>query len=205
MDGLGDLSGKHVLVTGATTGIGAHVARALATGGARLWVHGRDPARTAAAAAAAGPGAVPVVADFERLRDVRALAARMAEETDRLDVLVNNAGLIRDRLVITEDGVESTFGVNHLAPFVLTLSLLSLLQASPAARIVTVASRAHRQSKRFDVDDLVRPSCYETLEAYARSKTCNILFTRELARRLAATPTTANCVHPGFVASRFGR
>ncbi len=203
MAAYGDMTGKTVLVTGATTGIGARTATVLAGAGARVLVHGRDPERTRAQAEAVGGAAL--IADFARLADVRALAAAVRRQTDRLDVLVNNAGLMRDRLVFTADGYETTFQVNHLAPFLLTTLLLDLLTALSPARIVNVASRMHERVKRFDLQDLPEPAKFDGLEAYNRSKACNVLFTRELARRLQGSGVVANALHPGFVASRFGR
>lgn len=195
--------GKTVLVTGTTSGIGARVADELAAAGARLLVHGRDPERTAARAREVG--GMPLVADFSRLAEVRAMAEQVRGLTDRLDVLVNNAGLMRDRCILTEDGYETTFQVNHLAPFLLTTLLLDRLRAAAPARIVNVASRMHERVKRFDLEDLARPSRFDGLEAYNRSKACNVLLTTELARRLAGSGVVANALHPGFVASRFGR
>ncbi len=197
------MTGKVVLVTGATTGIGARTATSLAEAGARVLVHGRDRARIEAVARAVG--GVPLAADFASLADVRAMAAQVLRATDRLDVLVNNAGLMRDRPVLTADGYETTFQVNHLAPFLLTGLLCDLLVASAPARVVNVASRMHERVKRFDPQDLPEPAKFDGLEAYNRSKACNVLFTRELARRLAGTGVVANALHPGFVASRFGR
>lgn len=203
MDPSDDLRGKVALVTGATTGIGAVTAATLARRGARVLLHGRDRARTEAAAAAIG--AVPLVADFARLDAVRQLAADVLSTTDRIDILVNNAGLMCDRPVATVDGIETTFQVDHLAPFLLTTLLLERLQASAPARVVVVASRMHERVRRFDLDDLRWPSRFDGLEAYCRAKACNVLFTVELARRLEGTAVVANSLHPGFVASRFGR
>ena len=198
-----DMNGRVVLVTGATTGIGRVTAARLAERGARVLVHGRDEQRTAAAARAIG--GEPLVADFASLAAVHGLADAVLAGAPRLDVLVNNAGLMRDRFVATEDGFETTFQVNHLAPFVLTTRLLDRLRASAPARIVNVASRMHERVRRFALDDLARPAKFEGFEAYCRSKACNVLFTVALAARLDGTGVVANSLHPGFVASRFGR
>ncbi|HEX7199729.1 MAG TPA: SDR family NAD(P)-dependent oxidoreductase, partial [Dongiaceae bacterium] len=151
-----------------------------------------------------GPDRVEMgLADFSRLTEVRRLADELLAGHDRLDVLVNNAGLFSPHYRLSADGFELTFAVNHLAPFLLTNLLLDRLKASAPARIVTVASEAHRRN-RLDIADMTRPADWTMMRAYGRSKLCNILFTRELARRLAGTGVTANCLHPGFVATRFG-
>ena len=137
-------------------------------------------------------------ADFARLEDVRRLAAEVKASTPRLDVLVNNAGLIAPRRTTTAEGFESTFAVNHLAPFLLTLLLCEKLEHSVPARIVIVASEAHRRS-HLDFDDLMMAKRYSQFRAYGRSKLANILFARALVRRLAGTAVTANALHPGLV------
>ena len=143
------------------------------------------------------------VADFGSQRAVRALAVRLAAALPRVDVLVNNAGLIMDERVLTEDGLETTFAVNHIGYFLLARLLEPKLCASAPARVVNVASRAHRAGTiRFD--DLMGARGYDGWTAYAQSKLANIVFTYELARRLAGTGVTANCLHPGVVASNFG-
>lgn len=200
------LSGKTVLVTGATRGIGYAAAAALAGMGASVIVHGRDPARVEKACkhiARAVPGSEVsgVVADLASLAEVRRLAREVADSCDRLDVLLNNAGLVTRKRELTVDGIERQLAVNHLAPFLLTNLLLDKLKASAPARIVTVASRAHRRGE-LDLDDLnwdKRP--YTGISAYGATKLANILFTRELARRLQGTGVTANCLHPGIVAT----
>jgi NAD(P)-dependent dehydrogenase (short-subunit alcohol dehydrogenase family) len=204
-----DLAGRTALVTGANAGIGRATAHGLAERGAAVLLHGRDPAGLDAAAAEIGRLApVPprtFVADFARLADVARLAVEVAAAAPRLDLLVNNAGLIRDRYVVTDDGIELTFQVNHLAPFVLTLGLLGPLRAAGDARVLTVASSAHANQRALPLDQLVRPGRYRAFEVYARSKGCNILFTRELARRAADDGIAAYAVHPGVVATRFAR
>jgi NAD(P)-dependent dehydrogenase (short-subunit alcohol dehydrogenase family) len=144
-----------------------------------------------------------LLADFSSLAEVRRLAGEVLERYDRLDVLVNNAGLISGQRTETADGYEATFAVNHLAPFLLTNLLLDRLVASAPARVVTVSSRAHLRGE-LDFDDLDSRRSYAAMDVYARSKLANVLFTRELARRLEGTGVTANCLHPGVVRSDFG-
>jgi NAD(P)-dependent dehydrogenase (short-subunit alcohol dehydrogenase family) len=200
------LAGRVVLITGATRGIGRATAEALANLGATVIVHGRDPARVAATtreiARKAGTATVErAVADLSSLAEVRGLATDIAARHARLDVLINNAGGATRRRETTVDGFERQFAVNHLAPFLLTNLLLELLGDSAPARIVTVASNAHHRAA-FDLDDLNwerRP--YHPLGAYGATKLANILFTRELARQLEGTKLTANCLHPGVVAT----
>jgi NAD(P)-dependent dehydrogenase (short-subunit alcohol dehydrogenase family) len=138
------------------------------------------------------------------LGDTTQVGARIAAEEPRIDVLINNAGNIFARRAVTADGLERTFALNHMAYFVLTHQLRERLVASSPARIVNTASRAH-QGNSLDFDDLQMEKHYRAMTAYGRSKLANILFTRELARRLAGTGVTANCLHPGFVATRFGQ
>jgi NAD(P)-dependent dehydrogenase (short-subunit alcohol dehydrogenase family) len=142
--------------------------------------------------------------DFSRLGDVRRLADEILAGHDRLDVLVNNAGLFSPHYRLSVDGFELTFAVNHLASFLLTNLLLDRLKASAPARIVTVASEAHRRN-RIDVGDLTRPRDWTMMRGYGRSKLCNILFTRELASRLDRAEVVATCLHPGMVATRIGQ
>jgi NAD(P)-dependent dehydrogenase (short-subunit alcohol dehydrogenase family) len=143
------------------------------------------------------------VADFGSQRAVRALAARLAAALPRVDVLVNNAGLIMDERVLTEDGLETTFAVNHIGYFLLARLLQPKLCASAPARIINVASRAHR-SGTIHFDDLMGARGFDGWKAYTQSKLANVVFTYELARRLAGTGVTVNCLHPGVVASNFG-
>ncbi|MGH8218227.1 MAG: SDR family oxidoreductase [Steroidobacteraceae bacterium] len=197
------LAGKVCLVTGATNGIGFTTARALARLGAAVWVHGRDPERgrrvTEQIVRESGNRDVRFAqADFSRLEEVRRLAAEVQAGAPRLDVLINNAGLICPQRTTTAEGYETTFAVNHLAPFLLTVLLREKLEQSPPARIVVVASEAHRRSQ-LDFDDLMMARGYSQLRAYGRSKLANILFARALARRLAGSPATANALHPGVV------
>jgi NAD(P)-dependent dehydrogenase (short-subunit alcohol dehydrogenase family) len=195
-----------ILITGATRGIGLATAAALAAGGARLIVHGRDPGRVEAACDRLGrsaPGAAieGIVADLGSQAEVRRLAAEVAARHDRIDVLINNAGLVTRRRQLTADGLERQLAVNHLAPFLLTHLLLDRLRAGTPARIVNVASMAHHRAA-FDLDDLNwERRRYSGIGAYGATKLANILFTRELARRLAGSGITANCLHPGVVAT----
>jgi len=200
------IEGKLCVITGATSGIGLITAERLARQGARLVLVGRDPARGETALArikARAPRAEPSIhyADLSRLDALRTLAAGL-NALSRIDVLINNAGAMFWRRQGTADGLERTFALNHMAYFMLTALLRDKLASSPA-RIVNVASDAHRGA-RLDFGDLQSARGYSGMRAYARSKLCNILFTRELARRLSGTGVTANCLHPGFVNSRFG-
>jgi len=196
------------LVTGATAGIGLETAVGLARAGMRVIVHGRDEARTEAARRTVAERArsdkvEAAIADFASLAQVRALAERVLSAHDRLDVLVNNAGLIAPRFRLSEDGYELTIAVNHLAPFLLTNLLLDRLRASAPARIVTVASMAHRGA-RLDLKTWTRPQDWAPLTAYGRSKLCNILFTRALTKRLEGSSVIATCLHPGVIATKIG-
>jgi NAD(P)-dependent dehydrogenase (short-subunit alcohol dehydrogenase family) len=202
------MAGKRVLVTGANAGIGKWTAIGLAERGASVVLHARSAEKGRAAQdevkRRSGRDDVDLLlADFASLAAVRRLAAEVLERYPRLDVLVNNAGLIVGRRLESADGFELTFAVNHLAPFLLTNLLLDRIVASAPARIVNVSSRAHARSA-IDFDDLDLESGYQAMDAYSRSKLANILFTRELARRLAGTGVTANCLHPGVVRSDFG-
>ena len=195
------------LVTGASTGIGLYTALGLAGAGFRVIMTGRDAARIERARrlveerAPAG-AAETVLADFASLAAVRQLAETVLARHDRLDVLVNNAGLISPSYGVSEDGYELTVAVNHLAPFLLTNLLLDQLRASASSRIVTVASQAHRGA-RITAGMLGRAD-WTPLKAYGRSKLCNILFTRALARRLDGSGVVAACLHPGVVATGIG-
>jgi NAD(P)-dependent dehydrogenase (short-subunit alcohol dehydrogenase family) len=141
-------------------------------------------------------------ADLTRISEMKRVAAEVAEAEPRIDVLVNNAGAMFSTRQLTEDGLETTFALNHMAYFVVTQGLRERLVASASARVVSTASAAH-QGARLDFDDLQLAKNFSAMKAYGRSKLCNILFTRELGRRLRGTGVTANCLHPGFVATRF--
>jgi retinol dehydrogenase 12 len=202
------MQGKVVLVTGATSGIGAATAEGLARLGARVFIHGRNPDRTAATVqhiqqATGNADLEPVLADFSNLASVRLLSGVVQQRTDRLDVLLNNAGAMYPDFRETVDGIEQTVAVNHLAPFLLTRLLLDLLKKSAPARVVTVASGAHRRGT-LDFDDLEMRDGYDAWGAYDRSKLMNILFTRELSIRLEGTGVTANALSPGLVHTEFG-
>jgi retinol dehydrogenase 12 len=203
---MAEIVGSTCLVTGATHGIGRATAEALARLGATVLVHGRDSAIVGAVCrelsrATGNAHITGVVADFASLAAVRRLAAEVNTRHARLDVLVNNAGTSSRQRRLTSDGFEWSLGVNHLAPFLLTTLLLDKLKASAPARVVTVASRAYRRGT-LELDDLNwERRKYSTLKAYSDSKLANILFTRELARRLTGSGVTANCLHPGVVAT----
>jgi NAD(P)-dependent dehydrogenase (short-subunit alcohol dehydrogenase family) len=196
------------VVTGATSGIGKAAAAALARQGAEIIVVGRDPGRAEATAAAIqADGAPPPkveIADLARLDQVRALAGRLNQTLDRIDVLINNAGLVLNERQVTPDGYEHVFAVNHLAPFLLTNLLRPKLTASAPGRVITVSSDAHTAA-RLDLDDPNLEHGWSSWRSYSNSKLANILFTRELARRLDGTGVTANCLHPGVVRTGFGR
>ena len=203
-----NIEGKTCIITGATSGIGLRAAHTLAALGARLVLVGRDRARGDAALGELRSRAPRLqaeirYADLSRLDEIRRLGAELSAALPRIDILINNAGALFQRRSLTADGMERTFALNHMAYFVLTEALRQRLLASAPARIVNVASEAHRSAK-LDFDDLQFERNYRGLTAYNRSKLCNILFTRELVRRLAGSGVTANCLHPGFVATRFG-
>ncbi len=206
-----DMTGKTVVVTGANSGIGLETALALARAGARTMITARDAERGQAALETirreAGTEQVDLVLfDLASLESVRVGAAEILDRTDRIDVLVNNAGLVLTDRRETTDGFEATFAVNHLGPFLLTRLLLDRIRSSAPARIVTVASTAHRAARQgLDFDDLQNTADYKGMRAYSQSKLANILFTTELARRLEGTGVTVNCLHPGTVATGYGR
>jgi retinol dehydrogenase-14 len=197
-----------VVVTGASSGIGLETAIGLARRGASLALVARDEARGEAARrealAAGAPQALLFLTNLASLAQVRRLAADLTARLDRIDVLVNNAGALHATRKVTVDGLEMNFAVNHLAPFLLTNLLLPKLKASAPARVVTVASDAHRTG-RIDWNDLQSEQRFSVVNAYSASKLCNILFAAELARRLAGSGVTSNSLHPGVVATRFGR
>src|SRR3954463_16511105 len=199
------MQGKTVIITGATSGIGEVAAVRLAEKGARIVFTARDKARAGDAMAAlrkAGPNAEHALhmADLSLLSEMKRVGAKLAQES-QIDVLLNNAGALFNKRQETEDGLEMTFALNHMAYFVITNLLLGKLKSG--ARIVTVASNAHRGAK-LDFDDLQCRRGYVGFPVYSKSKLCNILFNRELARRIAGSGVTANALHPGFVATRFG-
>ena len=202
------MKGKTVVITGGTSGIGEIAAEQLAQMGARIVLIARDKSRgeaTLARLRERGPGLAHTVhcADLARIPEMKRVAAQIAESEPRIDVLINNAGAMFGSRQLTGDGLEYTFALNHMAYFVVTEGLRERLQASAPARIINTSSAAHRGA-RLDFDDLQLVKDFSAMKAYSRSKLCNILFTRELARRLHGTGVTANCLHPGFVATRFG-
>ncbi len=202
------MHGKVVVMTGGTSGIGEVAAERLAGLGARLVLVARDRARgeaTLARLRAQGPGVGHVAryADLSLIADTKRVAAEIAAAEPRIDVLINNAGAMFGRRQVTADGLELTFATNHMSYFLLTHGLRERLLASAPARVVNTSSAAHRRAG-LDFEDLQSTRDYRGFTAYSRSKLCNILYTRELARRSAGTGVTANCLHPGFVATRFG-
>src|SRR5438067_1568910 len=200
--------GKTVLVTGGTGGIGKATALGLARLGARVGITGRDIARAEAAAAqirtaSTNPAVDAFAADLSSQTHVRRLAREVLDLYPRLDVLVNNVGGFWTHRHVTADGLEHTFALNHLAPFLLTSLLLDRLKASAPARIVTVASGAHTLG-RLNFDDLQGELKYSGQRAYNASKLANVMFTYELARRLQGSGVTATVLHPGVVRTAFG-
>lgn len=202
------MAGKTVLVTGATAGIGRVAARELARRGARVVVVGRSRERcdSTVESIRGETGNLDVealVADLSSQAEVRRLAREFLDRHARLDVLLNNAGAFFSKRRTSVDGLELTLALNHMAYFLLTDLLLDPLRASAPSRVVNVASEAHRLVSKFDFDDPQGEKKYGGWHVYGQSKLANILFTTELARRLAGTGVTANCLHPGFVASNF--
>ena len=202
------MKGKTIIATGATSGIGEAAILVLAGLGARIVFVARDEARAQATmrkleAKAPGLGHRMHIADLSSMAETRKVGAAIAASEPRIDVLINNAGAIFSDRRVTPEGLELTFAVNHMAYFVLTEALRERLVASAPARIVSTSSDAHK-GVSLDFGDLQSANGYKILGVYGRSKLANILFTRELARRLAGTGVTANCLHPGAVATRFG-
>jgi NAD(P)-dependent dehydrogenase (short-subunit alcohol dehydrogenase family) len=203
---VGFAAGKRVLITGATNGIGLAAAQELARRGAHLAIVARNEAQGAATAAQL-PGETDVLyADLSSQASVRRLASEALERYPRIDVLVNNAGAIFEQRGLTEDGIERTWALNHLAPFLLTNLLLERLKQSAPARVITTASDAHKGAK-VPFEDLGAERRYSArgYGRYRETKLANILFTKELARRLEGSGVTANCFHPGLVATGFNR
>jgi NAD(P)-dependent dehydrogenase (short-subunit alcohol dehydrogenase family) len=202
------MQGKTVVITGATSGIGQVAAEQLAIRGARIVLVARDSTRAAQTLErlrSSSPGIDHTfhLADLSLVSETKQLAVKIKEQERRIDVLINNAGALFGRRDVTKDGLERTFATNHMSYFALTLGLLDRLAASRPARVVNTASAAHTRAV-LDFDDLQGERYFTAFAAYSQSKLCNILFTRELARRVKAMGVTANCLHPGFVATRFG-
>jgi NAD(P)-dependent dehydrogenase (short-subunit alcohol dehydrogenase family) len=201
------MKSKVVVITGGTSGIGQVAAEKLAVMGARIVLIARDKARADATLARIrqrGPGLNHTlhIADLSSMEAVRRVGAEIAAAEPRIDVLINNAGAMFYDRQVTVDGLERTFATNHMAYFILTLALRTSLIAAAPARVINTASDAHRRSK-LDFEDLQCERNYRAFTAYGRSKLSNILFTRELARKLAGTGVTANSLHPGVVNTRF--
>ncbi len=206
-----DMSGKRVMITGCTAGLGRAAALALADMGATLLLVCRNRSKgeqlaTEIQHATGRDDCELYVGDMSSQRDIRAIARAFTATERPLDVLFNNAGVVMQERTTTPDGIETTFGVNHLAYYLLSVLLVDRLKASPAARIVNTASDAYKFSgKQLDFDDLQGERRYTTFGAYGASKLANILFTRELARRLRDTSVTVNAFHPGMVGSDFAK
>jgi NAD(P)-dependent dehydrogenase (short-subunit alcohol dehydrogenase family) len=204
------MHGKVVVLTGGTSGIGEAAAMKLASFGARLVLVARDASRAEATlkrlqkiSSGAAATHTAHLADLSLVAEALRVAHEIAAAEPRIDVLINNAGLICAQRQVTAEGHELTFTTNHLAYFVLTHGLLARLLASAPARIVNTASEVHRGAK-LDFSDLQSERGYSGFGVYAKSKLANVLFTSELARRLSGSGVTANSLHPGAVASRFG-
>lgn len=204
-----DLEGKVFLVTGATEGIGKAAALNFAERGAAIVLTARNREKSERVAeemrkAASNNKIELLFGDLSKLTDIRAVADGFLQKHNRLDVLVNNAGAVFFDYRLSDDGFEMTFALNHMSYFLLTKLLLDTLNKTPGARIVSTSSGAHRAGK-LDLDTVVRRDGKAGFPAYGDSKLANILFTRELGRRIASAGTIANCFHPGFVQTGFGR
>jgi len=199
---------KVVVITGATSGIGAIAAEKLAAMGARMLVIARNRTRGEATLKRLGETAPGIdhrvyYADLSLVKEMKRVGNEIAAAERRIDVLINNAGALFGKRELTGEGLERTFATNHMSYFVVTERLRERLLASAPARVINTSSEAHRGMK-IDLGDLHGSRSYQAFRAYGRSKLCNILFTRELARQLSGTGVTVNCLHPGFVNTRFG-
>lgn len=205
------VAGKRVVITGATDGIGLAAAEALAVRGAKLALVARNEVKAKAAAerimaAAQGKAEVDILsADLSSLASVRGLAAEVLARYPRIDILVNNAGAMNPERKLTAEGFEMTWAVNHLSTFLLTELLLERLKASAPSRIITTSSRAHTRPRGIPFDDLNAEMSYSEFGRYGQTKLANVLFTRELAKRLEGSGVSAASFHPGTVATGFGR
>jgi retinol dehydrogenase-14 len=205
----GGMGGKTVLITGGTSGIGKAAAVALAAMGAKVVVVGRNQERGKAAveeieAQSHNESVELMLADLSVQSEVRGLAEEFQERHDRIDVLVNNAGLVQSKRTETPDGIETTLAINHLAPFLLTKLLLERLEKSAPSRVITVSSEAQRWGT-LAFEDMQSRRKYRGFPVYGMTKLSNIMFTYELAERLNGTGVTANCLHPGSVGTNFGQ
>ncbi len=205
------MKGKTVLVTGSTDGIGMQTALGLARMGANVLIHGRNGEKGRAVlkeiSKVSGNHDLELfIADLSSQREVRNLTKDVQKSHDHLSVLINNAGIFEKERKITENGIEATFSVNYLAPFLLTNLLLDLLKKSAPSRIINVASIAHKSASAIvDWDDIQGERYYDGYNAYALSKLCIVLFTYALSRRLEGTRVTANCLHPGVIRTKLLR
>jgi retinol dehydrogenase-14 len=205
----GGMGGKTVLITGGTSGIGKATAVAMAAMGANVVVVGRNQERGGAAveeikAQSHNESVELMLADLSVQAEVRGLAEEFLERHDRLDVLVNNAGLVQSKRTETPDGIETTLAINHLAPFLLTNLLLGCLEQSAPSRVITVSSEAQRWGT-MNFEDMQSRRKYRGFPVYGMTKLANIMFTYELAERLDGTGVGANCLHPGSVGTNFGQ
>jgi len=204
-----DMTGQTCIVTGATSGIGRATVDVLNRGGARLILVARNAAKaeqTRKELLADRPDAEIEIhlADLSKLDDIRRVVPALLEACPKIDVLLNNAGIVMMKRTETPDGFESMFGINHLAYYLMTRLLLDRIVENPSARIVSVSSEAHRFAK-WDFDDLQSEKSFSGMRVYGNSKLANILFTRGLAKRLEGTGVTANCLHPGAVDTNLGQ
>lgn len=203
-----DMKNKICLITGANSGIGKETAKTLAGKGAYVIMLCRNEERAEQARQdivdqTGHSGVEIMIADLAHQHDIREAAQKFNDKFDALDVLINNAGIIASGREETPEGLEKTFAINHLGPFLLTNLLLDALKKSGNARIVTVSSEVHRLGASiFDIDNLQLKSGYSAIKAYGISKLCNIMFTHELAKRLDKETVTANCLHPGVVGTQ---
>ena len=203
------MNNKTVIVTGADSGIGKATTIALARKQYHVVMVSPNPQKGKAAqdeiiTLSNNKKVDFLLCDFTSQEQVRQLAAKILKQYDKIDILINNAGMLAKERVITVDGYESTFAINHLAPFLLTNLLLDRIKATPNSRIITLSSDGHQMVKKIDFDNLQAEKSFEKWHAYGLSKLCNIYFTTELAKRLKDTHVTANSVHPGVVRTNFG-